>query len=142
MATSEGTGTPALRWDGRSLRLLDQTLLPAEETWIGLEGAADTAAAIARLAVRGAPNIGIAAAYGLAMSIARAPGDDELREAASVLRDARPTAVTAPAGLGAGNCWGPVFGFPSPTNASAAFSQASFTAASAAGRSDDRQCLR
>jgi methylthioribose-1-phosphate isomerase len=93
MAISEGTGTPALRWDGRSLRLLDQTLLPAQEVWINLEGAADTAAAIARLAVRGAPNIGIAAAYGLAMAIERAPGDDELRAAASVLREARPTAV-------------------------------------------------
>ena len=85
--------TTALAWDGRALRLLDQTLLPAEEAWIRLEGAADTADAIARLAIRGAPNIGIAAAYGLAMAIERAPGDDELRAAASVLRDARPTAV-------------------------------------------------
>jgi methylthioribose-1-phosphate isomerase len=82
-----------MAWDGRGLRLLDQTLLPGEETWIGLDGAADTAAAIARLAVRGAPNIGIAAAYGLAMAIERAPGDDELRDAAAVLRGARPTAV-------------------------------------------------
>jgi methylthioribose-1-phosphate isomerase len=82
-----------MAWDGRELRLLDQTLLPGEETWIGLDGAADTAAAIARLAVRGAPNIGIAAAYGLAMAIERGPGDDELREAAAMLRDARPTAV-------------------------------------------------
>ncbi|MFP5361126.1 MAG: S-methyl-5-thioribose-1-phosphate isomerase [Thermoleophilia bacterium] len=84
---------PALTWDGRTLRLLDQTLLPAEETWIALEGAADTADAIARLVVRGAPNIGIAAAYGLAMAIEQAPGDDELRAAAALLRDARPTAV-------------------------------------------------
>jgi methylthioribose-1-phosphate isomerase len=82
-----------MAWDGRGLRLLDQTLLPGEETWIGLDGAADTAAAIARLAVRGAPNIGIAAAYGLAMAIERAPGDDDLRDAAAVLRGARPTAV-------------------------------------------------
>jgi methylthioribose-1-phosphate isomerase len=93
MATSEEAGTPALRWDGQSLRLLDQTRLPGEEAWIDLEGAADTAAAIARLAVRGAPNIGIAAAYGLALATAREPGDDELREAANILRDARPTAV-------------------------------------------------
>ncbi|MDP8968568.1 MAG: S-methyl-5-thioribose-1-phosphate isomerase, partial [Actinomycetota bacterium] len=93
MAGHATTVTPALTWDGRSLRLLDQTLLPADEVWIGLDGAADTAAAIARLAVRGAPNIGIAAAYGLVMEIERAPGDDELRAAASVLREARPTAV-------------------------------------------------
>jgi methylthioribose-1-phosphate isomerase len=86
--------TSALTWDGRHLRLLDQTLLPAEEAWIELQGATDTAAAIARLAVRGAPNIGIAAAYGLAMEIERtASGNDELRAAADLLRDARPTAV-------------------------------------------------
>ena len=93
MAPDATTDSPALRWDGRTLRLLDQTLLPAEETWIDLHGAPDTAAAIARLAVRGAPNIGIAAAYGLAMAIARAPQDDALRGAASTLREARPTAV-------------------------------------------------
>ena len=85
--------TSALAWDGGRLRLLDQTRLPAEEVWIGLEGARDTAAAIACLAVRGAPNIGIAAAYGLAMAIADAPDDDALLAAASTLRDARPTAV-------------------------------------------------
>lgn len=93
MAPDATISTPALTWDGRALRLLDQTLLPAEETWIGLEGAPDTAAAIARLAVRGAPNIGIAAAYGLTMAIAQAPDDGALREAANVLRAARPTAV-------------------------------------------------
>ena len=93
MATGGPTTTPALSWDGRSLRLLDQTLLPGAERWIACTGAADTAAAIARLAVRGAPNIGIAAAYGLALEIARAPADDDVRAAARVLRDARPTAV-------------------------------------------------
>ena len=93
MASDATAGISALTWDGRVLRLLDQTLLPAEETWIELTGAQDTAAAIARLAIRGAPNIGIAAAYGLAMAIAQAPGDDELAAAARLLREARPTAV-------------------------------------------------
>jgi methylthioribose-1-phosphate isomerase len=93
MASDAPITTPALSWNGRQLRLLDQTLLPGEETWIGLEGAADTAEAIARLAVRGAPNIGIAAAYGLTMAIEQAPDDDELRRAAGILREARPTAV-------------------------------------------------
>ena len=93
MASDAVTPNTGLTWDGRTLRLLDQTLLPAEETWIDLAGADDTAAAIARLAVRGAPNIGIAAAYGLAMQIEHTPGDDELRAAACVLREARPTAV-------------------------------------------------
>src|SRR5919197_5140772 len=53
----------ALRWDGRALAVLDQTQLPAREIWLELTGAQDTAAAIRRLAVRGAPLIGIVAAY-------------------------------------------------------------------------------
>ncbi|HEY0344264.1 MAG TPA: S-methyl-5-thioribose-1-phosphate isomerase [Solirubrobacteraceae bacterium] len=84
--------TAPIRWDGRRLRILDQTLLPAAERWIDLEGARDTAEAIARLAVRGAPNIGIAAAYGVAMEAARAD-EVALAAAAGALRDARPTAV-------------------------------------------------
>jgi len=64
----------AVRWDGRRLAVLDQTLLPGREAWLELTGADDTAAAIRRLAVRGAPLIGIAAAYGLAMEVAREPG--------------------------------------------------------------------
>src|SRR4051794_12419443 len=84
----------ALRWDGRSLAVLDQTELPAREVWLELTGAADTAAAIRRLAVRGAPLIGIAAAYGLAMEVARRPGLGTLEDGAEVLAAARPTAVT------------------------------------------------
>lgn len=93
MEISEPGGARALRFDGRALRVLDQTLLPARERWLELHGAADTAAAIARLAVRGAPNIGIAAAYGLALECARAGAEEQLRSAAAVLRAARPTAV-------------------------------------------------
>jgi S1-C subfamily serine protease len=66
-------GAVALRWDGRALAVLDQTQLPAREAWLDLTGAADTAVAIRRLAVRGAPLIGIVAAYGLAMEVARRP---------------------------------------------------------------------
>jgi methylthioribose-1-phosphate isomerase len=83
----------ALRWRDGHLEILDQTLLPASETWLALHDAAQTAAAILRLAVRGAPNIGITAAYGLAMQVALAPGDDDVAEAAAILRAARPTAV-------------------------------------------------
>jgi methylthioribose-1-phosphate isomerase len=89
----------AVRWDGRRLQILDQTLLPAREQWLDLTGAQDTAAAIARLAVRGAPNIGIAAAYGLAMAAANGeatpagPAACDLEAAAAELRAARPTAV-------------------------------------------------
>jgi methylthioribose-1-phosphate isomerase len=84
---------PALRWDGRRLEVLDQTRLPAVEAWLSLGGADDTADAILRLAVRGAPLIGIAAAYGLAMEVARQPGLGSLERGWEVLREARPTAV-------------------------------------------------
>jgi methylthioribose-1-phosphate isomerase len=84
---------PALRWDGRRLEVLDQTRLPAVEEWLALSGAQDTAEAIRRLAVRGAPLIGIAAAYGLAMEIARQPGLGALERGWVTLRQARPTAV-------------------------------------------------
>jgi methylthioribose-1-phosphate isomerase len=87
---------PALRWDGRRLAVLDQTRLPGAEVWLELEGAPDTAQAIRRLAVRGAPLIGVAAAYGLAMEVARNPPPPTLgtlEHGWELLRAARPTAV-------------------------------------------------
>ena len=83
-------GPPPLRWDGERLFVLDQTLLPAREQVLELTGAEDTADAIMRLAVRGAPLIGVAAAYGLAMAVARDPAG--LDRAAGLLATARPTA--------------------------------------------------
>jgi methylthioribose-1-phosphate isomerase len=84
---------PALRWDGSALTILDQTLLPGAEEWVTLTGAPDTADAIRRLAVRGAPLIGIAAAYGVAMEVTRRPGLGTLEAGCELLRVARPTAV-------------------------------------------------
>jgi methylthioribose-1-phosphate isomerase len=86
------TASPPLRWDGERLHVLDQTRLPAEETVITLTGAADTVDTIKRLAVRGAPLIGVAAAYGLAMEVARHPTRDALERGAALLAAARPTA--------------------------------------------------
>src|SRR4051812_19509397 len=83
----------ALRWDGRALAVLDQTRLPSAAVWLDLTGAQDTAAAIRRLAVRGAPLIGMVAAYGLAMEVARQPGLGTLERGAEILVAARPTAV-------------------------------------------------
>jgi methylthioribose-1-phosphate isomerase len=83
----------AVRWDGRRLEVIDQTLLPGTEAWLALEGAQDTADAIRRLAVRGAPLIGVAAAYGLAMEVAAQPGLGALERGWETLRAARPTAV-------------------------------------------------
>lgn len=88
-----GQRAAALRWDGERLHLLDQTLLPSEERWIALSGAEDTIDAIRRLAVRGAPNIGIAGAYGLAMAVTADPSRTAVRAAAAALVRARPTAV-------------------------------------------------
>ncbi len=52
--------TAPLDFDGERLRILDQTRLPHEEVVLELTGAADTASAIRRLAVRGAPLISAA----------------------------------------------------------------------------------
>jgi methylthioribose-1-phosphate isomerase len=83
---------PALRWDGTRLHVLDQTRLPAREEVLVLAGAEDTARAIERLAVRGAPLIGIAAAFGLAMEVARDPSASALERGAERLATCRPTA--------------------------------------------------
>ena len=77
-----------LRWEDGVLLILDQTLLPPEESWLRCERPEQVADAIGRLAVRGAPAIGVAAAYGLALADA-----DDFDEAADLLAAARPTAV-------------------------------------------------
>ena len=70
--------------------LLDQRRLPDEEVELECRSAAEVAEAIRDMAVRGAPAIGVAAAYGYALAVVR--GDD-LEEADRVLRESRPTAV-------------------------------------------------
>ncbi len=70
--------------------LLDQRRLPGEEAELECRSAAEVAEAIRTLAVRGAPAIGIAAAYGYALAVARGEDPDE---AAAVLAASRPTAV-------------------------------------------------
>ena len=62
---------PPLRWidDEERIELLDQTLLPVEETWLDLRSPEEVADAIRKLRVRGAPAIGIAAAYGVVLAL-------------------------------------------------------------------------
>jgi len=79
-----------LRLESDRVVLLDQRRLPLEEVELECRTAADVAEAIRVLAVRGAPAIGVAAAYGYAL--AAASGED-LDEADHVLRSSRPTAV-------------------------------------------------
>jgi methylthioribose-1-phosphate isomerase len=93
VAAPARTEAPApLRWDGERLHVLDQTRLPAEEVVLTLSGAVDTVAALRRLAVRGAPLIGVAAAYALAMEVTREPTVEALERGAAQLVAARPTA--------------------------------------------------
>ena len=84
------TDLSPIRWRDGVLELLDQRRLPAEEAWLRCSEPGQVADAIRTLAVRGAPAIGIAAAYGLALAAVR--GED-LDEAARLLGDTRPTAV-------------------------------------------------
>jgi methylthioribose-1-phosphate isomerase len=85
---------PVLYDEARDLvRLLDQRRLPAEEAWLELADADAVADAIRTLAVRGAPAIGVAAAYGLAVEARRGATPERLRQAADLLAHARPTAV-------------------------------------------------
>lgn len=90
----EPPALPVLRWDelpeGPALVLLDQTRLPAEEAELVCTDVPALVRAIRMLAVRGAPLLGIAGAYGVALAAAR--GDD-VAEAAELLERARPTAV-------------------------------------------------
>jgi methylthioribose-1-phosphate isomerase len=77
-------------WSGDHLRLLDQRELPLRETWVECRSAKDVADAIHGMAVRGAPAIGIAAAYGLVLD---AIAGREYDAAERVLAESRPTAV-------------------------------------------------
>ena len=88
-----------LRWSRSGcLELLDQRLLPRREAWIECADAAAVEQAIRTMVVRGAPAIGIAAAYGVALAarVRRAEGGDwraALAGDLEALADARPTAV-------------------------------------------------
>ena len=82
----------------RAVMLLDQRLLPRTERYELLTGVDQIADAISKLMVRGAPAIGIAAAYGLVLAAGAEPGDEAafsgaMRAADTRLRATRPTAV-------------------------------------------------
>jgi methylthioribose-1-phosphate isomerase len=85
---------PTLRWldppRGPAVALLDQTRLPAEEKVLTCETVPELVDAIRRLVVRGAPVLGVAGAFGVALAACR--GDD-VTAAARLLCEARPTAV-------------------------------------------------
>ncbi len=80
----------AVLWQGDSLALLDQTKLPVEEVWLTYTDYRQVAAAIKTMVVRGAPAIGVSAAY--AYCLAALEGAD-LTQAKATLAASRPTAV-------------------------------------------------
>lgn len=88
-----------LQWNGDSLSVLDQRLLPLRTDYLSCRSAEDIADAIRVLAVRGAPAIGIAAAYGvvLAAHAERAAAGhavlERIQPVLDLLENARPTAV-------------------------------------------------
>jgi methylthioribose-1-phosphate isomerase len=96
--TAEGLPR-TLWWDGRAgvLRMIDQTRLPGEVAILTCATSEEVAEAIRRLQVRGAPAIGVAAAYGQALGARKAATASDplahLRETAAQLRATRPTAV-------------------------------------------------
>jgi methylthioribose-1-phosphate isomerase len=90
---ARGAGVTALRFEPGVLHAIDQTELPWRERELGLRTAEDVAEAIRRLAIRGAPLIGVAAAYGVALELARDARPGTLERACVTLRTARPTAA-------------------------------------------------
>jgi len=76
-------------WKNNSLYLLEQKRLPDKEIWIKCSNHKETAKAIKEMVVRGAPAIGVTAAYGMALGIRLG----KIKEAEKVLKESRPTAV-------------------------------------------------
>lgn len=88
-----------VRWENGVVVTIDQTMLPHKEEWIELRSCNEVATAIKEMKVRGAPLIGVMAAYGLALtayhSEARSVKDllREIELSANMLKGTRPTAV-------------------------------------------------
>lgn len=86
-----------VRGERNKLVMIDQTLLPVEEKWLSLTTLSEVEDAIKRLAVRGAPAIGVAAAYGVCLHLepSKTPEDLKIRfqQAYDGLKSTRPTAV-------------------------------------------------
>jgi methylthioribose-1-phosphate isomerase len=88
-----------VKWTDEGVEMLDQRLLPTEETWLTLRSYVDVARGITDMVVRGAPAIGVSAAYGIALGTKNFVGtniddlEDELDYICDVMSKTRPTAV-------------------------------------------------
>lgn len=87
-------------WVDDAIGIIDQTALPWAERWLRLSTVDEVVAAMARLAVRGAPAIGVTGAFGVALAAREFAGDPGgLAEAVRRLETARPTAVNLRRGV-------------------------------------------
>lgn len=88
-----------VKWTDEGVSMLDQRLLPTEEKWLMLRTYDDVAAGIKDMVVRGAPAIGVSAAYGVALAAKTFVGtsvddlEEEIDYASDILAKTRPTAV-------------------------------------------------
>ena len=88
-----------VKWSDEGVLMLDQRLLPTEEKWLTLKSFTEVADGIRDMVVRGAPAIGVSAAYGIALGVKNFVGtsvadlDDEFDYIADVMGKTRPTAV-------------------------------------------------
>ena len=91
--------TDHIYWKDGILYLLDQRLLPFKKTYVKCKGLESTAEAISNMSVRGAPLIGIVAAYGVVLGIKEIMGtkkpirDGDIRKIIKILGNTRPTAA-------------------------------------------------
>lgn len=88
-----------VKWSDEGVLMLDQRLLPTEEKWLTLKSFTEVADGIREMVVRGAPAIGVSAAYGIALGVKNFVGTnindlaDEFDYIADVIGKTRPTAV-------------------------------------------------
>lgn len=100
MSAAKAVDATAIRWRGNAqegvLELLDQRKLPTEERWLTFRTGQEAADAIRDMIVRGAPAIGLTAAYGVVLAAQELEGPlhkDRFDAICQTLLDARPTAV-------------------------------------------------
>ena len=91
--------TPPIEWAGDHIRIIDQTLLPAEVKFIEIRSASQAVDAIQRLAIRGAPALGAFGSLALVVALDEIEPESlsqartRLEECRTLIRDARPTAI-------------------------------------------------
>ncbi len=93
---------PTIEWRGHSIRLLDQRALPARLRFLACNDVDTLVDAIATLAVRGAPALGVAGAFGVVLAADTLRTKRQVRAAAARIARARPTAVNLAWGVARG----------------------------------------